>query len=134
MREIKFSCMYQDKKAETWMELWYTLEDIEEREHLCFLDVLPYKLIAKRLYTGLKDSEGVEIYEGDIVLLHGDEDRGDGGYEDALGVMEWDDHYRGFMFNILPQMGVSDQVFLFEPVAKVIGNIYANPELIKQGE
>tara|TARA_R110000824_G_scaffold205367_1_gene390208 strand:- start:234 stop:611 length:378 start_codon:yes stop_codon:yes gene_type:complete len=124
--------MYQDKKAETWMELWYTLEDIEEREHLCFLGVLPYKLIAKRLYTGLEDSEGAEIYEDDIVLLN-KYYMGDGGYDDALGVMEWDDHYCGFMFKILPQMGVSDQVFLFEHVAKVIGNIYENPELIKQG-
>ena len=133
MREIKFSCMYQDKKAETWMELWYTLEDIEEREHLCFLDVLPYKLIAKRLYTGLKDSEGVEIYEGDIVLLN-KYYMGDGGYDEALGVTEWDDHYCGFMFKILPQMGGSDEVFLFEHAAKVAGNIYENPELIKQGE
>ena len=133
MREIKFSCMYQDKKAETWMELWYTLEDIEERKHLCFLDVLPYKLIAKRLYTGLKDSEGVEIYEGDIVLLN-KYYMGDGGYDEALGVTEWDDHYCGFMFKILPQMGGSDEVFLFEHAAKVAGNIYENPELIKQGE
>ena len=133
MREIKFSCMYQDKKAETWMELWYTLEDIEERKHLCFLDVLPYKLIAKRLYTGLKDSEGVEIYEGDIVLLN-KYYMGDGGYDEALGVTGWDDHYCGFMFKILPQMGGSDEVFLFEYAAKVAGNIYENPELIKQGE
>ena len=133
MREIKFSCMYQDKKAETWMELWYTLEDIEERKHLCFLDVLPYKLIAKRLYTGLKDSEGVEIYEGDIVLLN-KYYMGDGGYDEALGVTEWDDHYCGFMVKILPPIEVIDEVFLFEHAAKVAGNIYENPELIKQGE
>ena len=128
MREIKFSCMYQDKKAETWMELWYTLEDIEEREHLCFLDVLPYKLIAKRLYTGLKDSKGVEIYDGDIVtgLRHGN--------LNILGSIVchsaswWVEYYHPHEEKLYVTFlnGVRS--------IKIIGNIYQNSELIKQGE
>jgi uncharacterized phage protein (TIGR01671 family) len=129
--------MYQHEETGTWMELWYTLDEIErQRERGTGTDfsfVPRHTLIAKRLYTGLKDSEGVEIYEDDIVLLN-KYYMGDGGYDEALGVTEWDDHYCGFMVKILPPIEVIDEVFLFEYAAKVIGNIYQNPELIKQGE
>ena len=80
-------------------------------------------------YTGVKDSEGAEIYEGSIVLLHEYEDRGDGSYEPTLAVTEWDEHYRGFMFKTITEVGASDEVFMFEYTAEVIGNIYENPEL-----
>ena len=81
-------------------------------------------------YTGIKDPNGVEIYEGSIVLLHEYEDRGDGSYETALAVTEWDDHYSGFMFKTITEVGASEEIFMFEYTAEVIGSINENPELL----
>jgi len=69
-------------------------------------------------FTGLKDKNGTEIYEGDI--LHQDN------YSDW--VVEW--HNTGFyIYNVCnPEM----HFVLVKSDREVIGNIYENPELIKE--
>lgn len=71
-------------------------------------------------YTGLKDKNGKEIYEGDIVqaTYYGKKVIGSINY--WLGCF------------ILENSCVSDnQLFVFDHV-EVIGNIYENPELLKE--
>lgn len=71
-------------------------------------------------YTGLKDKNGKEIYEGDIVSGWKDSHWHDG-KDRVLKEVEWTDELAGF--NII-------QIEM--RTCEVIGNIYENPELLEE--
>lgn len=72
-------------------------------------------------FTGLKDNNSKEIYEGDVVF---DED---GEYSKTC-VIDWDDESGGFFGKALED---NDTYSMVEIDGVVIGNIYENPELLK---
>jgi uncharacterized phage protein (TIGR01671 family) len=84
-------------------------------------------------YTGLKDKNEVEIYEGDVIRIKQGECIG----TSADGEEEW--------IEIIGQVLFEDAMFVFDghsagtlPLSaykddlEIIGNIYQNPELLKQ--
>lgn len=92
-------------------------------------DDFPYILMK---YTGLKDKNGVEIYEGDVCFS-------DGGLDDYWYVVEW--VFAGWQTVTYKKpessvRGISDgvnQSYLEPDIADyltVIGNIHENPELL----
>lgn len=80
-------------------------------------------------YTGLKDKDGKEIYEGDVVRIWADP-KDYNGYKghNYIGVVEWDEFILGFILS--DGHGLKDFEFI-----EIVGNIYENPELLnKDGE
>lgn len=68
-------------------------------------------------YTGLKDANDVEIYEGDIIKYNR-------GNNIELLVVEWCKNYATFVFGHI-------KVEFALRYGEVIGNIYENPELLE---
>ena len=72
-------------------------------------------------YTGMNDSTGKEIYEGDIVRTSDN--------DDELAVVEWDDEDLRFTVthgNVVNGLGEG----YYSREVEVIGNMYDNPELL----
>ena len=74
-------------------------------------------------YTGSKDKNGKEIYEGDIVYIAA---------EDERGIIRWDNETARYV--VIYDNIITDFDNWYGEDLEVIGNIYDNPELLEEGE
>ena len=123
MREIKFRAWDKVNKR---MLYFSDLAMFEEYDLLYFrrgiLNV-PFDGLELMQYTGRKDKNSKEIYEGDII------EYGYGfGNKLIKGVVEWNDDYCGF--SPFCEYDIDCQCFV--RVTEIIGNIYQNKELLAE--
>lgn len=129
MREIKFRAWEKKRKRMLWRTIfdreWYDYKDLsvgialpEDRNRVELMQ-----------YTGLKDKNGTEIYEGDIVLTKvnagGIHDEPDDWVEES-GEVYFEDGY----FTVKGKL-MSGTLAARNENSEVIGNIYENKELLK---
>lgn len=83
-------------------------------------------------YTGFKDKNGKEIYEGDII---GDWTKVDGELTQSKCQVYFDEKLGQYMLDCSAKQDLSFGTSLFQELEdfeyEVIGNIYENPELLK---
>ena len=117
MREIKFRAW---NKILNRMDNWYDLVDKNLRNIFIMKDHNGYELMQ---YTGLKDKNGKEIYEGDIVkaLISGKWFVGKVIYE-----------HSGFTIDVMNNKELEfGRRGIIGHWTEVIGNIYENLELLE---
>ena len=130
MREIKFRALRQDLGG--W---WYgclSQCELSITSHLYGRARINIETVGQ--YTGLKDKNGKEIYEGDIwATKNNGNDGQDIWLEDdfKLKVVSWDDIYH--RWDGLPCVNSYNSVYR-QKYSYIIGNIHENPELLKQNQ
>lgn len=126
MREIKFRAWSKLlNKMLSHEDLNKTLKDLTKIEYIAGIFLPLNSDVEVMQYTGLKDSNGNEIYEGDIVKIE------DYFGEDIIGRVIYDEATAGYVFHKGNERNYFQMTLDLEDyVHYVIGNIYENKDLL----
>ena len=135
MRELKFRAWHKKNKCwygagDPYSLTFYGFSIFGECTLLCTPGIEDLEHLEITQYTGLKDKNGKEIYEGDVLenTFRGDAgeiyfgDGGEGEPADYVG------EYVGWCYGRGETTGITRQA---ARALKIIGNIYENPDLLK---
>ena len=117
-RELKFRAF----DNVDYMSNPFTIYDVQSRSVQITHDAIVMQ------YTGLKDKNGKEIYEGDIITCHTEYERSNDEYDFEENPIEvsFDNRSASFFPLNLNNRWRCDLVNI-----EVVGNIYENPDLLK---
>ena len=128
MREIKFRAWIKEKKAifevilidYVTKKVTYLLERVG---HFLSIRDAKFNDVEFMQYTGLEDKNGKEIYEGDILSNGNDEKPYKVIFENGSFRAELEGDFEEYSFDLIDVVAQG---------CEVVGNIYENPELIKE--
>ena len=121
MREIKFK---------VWDKVNKIMVDMHAMEYFAKTETRNQDRFELMQYTGLKDKNGKEIYEGDIIRYL-DFDMGIEGAGDEYqnqGIVKYDDNLA--MFYVSNRNEVEMENLWLDDNLEIIGNIYENKDLL----
>ncbi|QWF35104.1 YopX family protein [Latilactobacillus curvatus] len=131
MREIKFRAWHKNRK--TFLDFYWAVDKLGRT--FSILDKYMYDEFTDEIeliqYTGLKDMNGVEIYEGDIVNVTWQRDDVEG-ENYAIAYDPNNDGYSAFDFvDWYEDMNGLSCAYIDGQIT-VIGNRFENPELLEE--
>lgn len=134
MRELKFDLIYGIVgNIETYFDRQFNFGEIEQGFHFDEISDSPllrnYEIIAKRLYTGQRDKNGIKIYEGDILDQRMFPEDTPNPFVVVFEDGAFRKQYSGWDNNLPKPILTKHEIAILSDA--VIGNIYQNPELLK---